>query len=556
MKFIQERLIQFQGKIRSIQLTAGLEQFGELILVFYERIIIAAFLQLFRPFIFAGVTIKKNVSQIFSRKQIINTNQINVVGAPAIAISQKNKRRSLKEWFAIALPQAEQMFNKVKTIGFDETMDDYEKRKLGIFNQLNFFQLVTGIIVPIFCIFNSNTLSPLLQLLSCCPAFISLTVLVMNYYKQYDAAMISYFILYPFFNCLLYMGGMNLGTELYFILYGVLSVFFLAHISHMLFCVALSMLSYFMLAVVLNKYQYRLEDTYLAFYLFNQIIAIVLIFYGLYLIKKENTGYQFSILNNNRVLHRVNLEIEKQKEEIAQKAAQLEELNALKNKLFSIISHDLKTPIYALRNLFGTLHKHDVPAAEIKPLIPDVVEDLNYVTGLMENLLSWAKTQMQASELKLQSVDIGALINDVTNLLRLQAQAKSIRIENKIANSLYIHADKDMIHMVLRNLLSNAIKFTPERGEICVGAQEVSSTVEVFVRDSGTGITPEALEKIKQNDYYTTKGTANESGTGLGLMLCKEFLAKNGGQMNVESEPGKGSTFSFTLPKSNEEEEL
>ena len=109
--------------------------------------------------------------------------------------------------------------------------------------------------------------------------------------------------------------------------------------------------------------------------------------------------------------------------------------------------------------------------------------------------------------------------------------------------------DKDMMNLVLRNLLSNAIKFTPEKGTISIGVHEHPSFIEIYVNDSGMGMSHEALAKIRNNDYFTTKGTASESGTGLGLMLCKEFLVKNGGQLYIESQPGEGSTFSFSVPK-------
>ena len=109
--------------------------------------------------------------------------------------------------------------------------------------------------------------------------------------------------------------------------------------------------------------------------------------------------------------------------------------------------------------------------------------------------------------------------------------------------------NNDIISLVLRNLLSNAIKFTPEKGNISIGVYEHHSFIEIYVKDSGAGISSEALLKINSNDFYTTRGTASESGTGLGLMLCKEFLARNGSQLHIESEPGAGSTFSFSIPK-------
>jgi signal transduction histidine kinase len=183
-------------------------------------------------------------------------------------------------------------------------------------------------------------------------------------------------------------------------------------------------------------------------------------------------------------------------------------------------------------------------------MVPDVLNDLNFTISLMENLLQWSKSQMQSDTVKAEEVNISELIKDVLQLLHLQSEAKKVYIESKIDRPVYVYADKDMINLVLRNLLSNAIKFTPENGKIAVGVTNLASFVEIYVQDSGTGISKEAMDKINSNSFYTTKGTSSESGTGLGLMLCKEFLAKNGGQMHIESEPGKGSIFSFTLPSS------
>jgi two-component system, sensor histidine kinase and response regulator len=445
--------------------------------------------------------------------------------------------------------------NRVRSIGHSEAMDDFEKRKLGLFNQLNFLGLLTGIIAPAAGIFNDDKLPMLAWFIAFLPGLVSMLVLFLNHNRKYDIAFFAYFILQPFVTSLVYLSGINLGVELFFILYGILSVFFLQRLTHMLFSLALSMISYFMLAVVLKTYTYQLENASLYFYLFNQVMAIVFIFYGLYLIKEENTGYQLSILNKNRELHRVNLEIESQRAEIEEKAAQLHaqtveltQLNSLKNKLFSVISHDLKTPMYALRNVFSNIQEYDIPADEVKSLIPDVVNDLNYTTGLMENLLQWAKNQMSSDTAHPQEIDTTELVQDVVRLLRLQAGAKQIQIEVVADKPYYAYADRDMVHMVLRNLLSNAIKFTPDNGNITITTEVKTNMISIAVKDSGVGISEENLQKLF-NEYYTSKGTANESGTGLGLMLCKEFLTKNGGHLQVSSEEGKGSVFSFTLPR-------
>jgi two-component system, sensor histidine kinase and response regulator len=429
----------------------------------------------------------------------------------------------------------------VKIIGASTTMDEYEKRKLGIFNQLNFFQLVTGICIPVIGLYHNKKFPESAWLMASLPACISIIVLWLNASRRYEAGIIFYFICYPVVTSMVYMSGIHMGTELFFILYGILSVFFLQQISHMLFSVSLSMISYFMLAVVWSDHRFQLEASNMLLYLFNQFTGIVFIFYGLFLIKRENIGYQASVLSKNR-------EIAENAVLLQQQTTELTELNTLKNKLFSVIAHDLKTPMYSLRNLFRTIQQQDIPAKKIKAMLPDMINNLNYTTGLMENLLQWAKCQMQSAGVNLQTLDITKTIGEVIQLLQLQADAKQLVIESNINSTVLITADKNMIELVLRNLLSNAVKFTPEKGTIVVGINEMPTAVEIFVNDTGRGISAEALQKISRNDYFSTNGTAHEPGTGLGLMLCKEFLVKNGSQLYIESEPGKGSTFSFSLP--------
>jgi signal transduction histidine kinase len=324
----------------------------------------------------------------------------------------------------------------------------------------------------------------------------------------------------------------------------------------MIFSLCFSMVSYFLLSVVLKQYQYQLHELNYGLYLFNEGLALVLIFYGLYLIKKENAGYQARILAKNQALHEKHVQIQIQANQLQQNADQLgrqaeelRELNSLKNKLFSVISHDLKTPLYALRNMFANVQQNNMSAIELRKMVPDVMTDLNYTVGLMDNLLQWAKTQMQTDRVRPQDVNIGTSISDVLQLLRLQAKAKQIRIRNLAKGDIYGYMDKDMMSLVLRNLISNAIKFTPRKGSVLIGVNDHPSFIEIYVKDSGSGISSEAMSKLTRNDFYTTKGTANESGTGLGLMLCREFIARNGGQLHIESEKGKGSIFSFSLPK-------
>jgi len=430
---------------------------------------------------------------------------------------------------------------RIKTIGITDAMDDYEKRKLGIFNQLNFFQLVTGIVIPVAGAVSNRRFPLIAWIVASLPALISVTVLVLNTRRRYDLAQIAYFVCCPIATSIVYIWGINMGVELSFILYGILGVFFIQDISQMLFALCLSMVSYFVLAVVCKNYTYQLATANIFFYVFNQLLAIGFIFYGLFLIKKENAGYQHSILQQKEEIAANGRLLQRQTDELTL-------INAFKNRLFSIIAHDLKSPIYALRNLFRNMQQYDLPAEEIKGMVPEVVNELTYTTSLMENLLHWARSQMQADTVKPQRIAVSELITEVVRLLRLQADAKHISVTYKEDVSIAAFADKDMINLVLRNLLSNAIKYTPEKGCIEVGARRDTAGTAIFVKDTGMGIPPDALEKIQQSNFYTTKGTAGEAGTGLGLMLCKEFVARNGGALSIDSIPRKGSTFTFTLP--------
>jgi two-component system, sensor histidine kinase and response regulator len=460
---------------------------------------------------------------------------------------RKRKPLNIPAFFSRTSKRIYNFTLEVKSLGLTNELEAYERRKLAIFNLLNFFQLITGITIPITGLLFVSKLPTGVWVISAVPALVSLFVLFLNSHNQHKVSYLFYFICYPICTCFIYINGFNPGVELSFVLYGILAVFFLHDIGYMAFSIGLSMVSYFILRVVLTDFRYELKSLNFVSYLINQLLAVAYIFYGLYLIKRENAGHQESIMQQKA-------EMAQQAELLRAQAAELAEANTLTNKLFSVISHDLKTPMYALRNFFHNAKEHKLPAREIRNMLPDVIHDLNYTTGLMDNLLHWAKSQMQSQGgARPQELDINSLVEEVLQLLRIQADAKRVRVERKISLPVYAYADKDMINLVVRNLVSNAIKFTPMGGCITVGTGEHDGFSEVFVRDTGRGISREEMRKINENSFYSTRGTSSEAGTGLGLMLCKEFLERNQGRLMIESEPGQGSTFSFTLPHVAEE---
>jgi signal transduction histidine kinase len=444
----------------------------------------------------------------------------------------------------------------IKSIGTTSTMEEYEKRRLSIFNQLNFFSMVAGLILTLAGIFSKNHLPPLVWYVVCSPLAIGVIVLWLTSEQYYEASRLIYFSVYPIVTCLVYLGKVDAGVSLFFILYGVMAVFFLQRFTSIIFAFCWSAACYIVATVVPHNYYFRLATENYSLYIFHHITALGFIFYTLFLIKKENTNYQFSILRKGRELHRRNLEIERQRQVIADKATLLEqqtkeltELNQVKNKLFSVIAHDLKTPMYAMRNLFYNMQRYNLSAEEIKDMMPGIASEMTYTTSLMENLLQWAKTQMKHASVNPEVLDVQRMVDDVLQLLKLQADNKQVYLESRMEQPLFCYADREMVNLVLRNLLSNAIKFTPEHGKVSIGATQNGRQIEVFVKDTGIGISNENIHQLFGDNYYTTRGTNHETGTGLGLKLCKEFLEKNGGNITVQSERGKGSTFTFTLPR-------
>lgn len=443
------------------------------------------------------------------------------------------------------------ILSKISNWGVSSSMPESERKKLVIFNRLNIFQLIGGVIL-VSSMMGTRSFSVSTYVSLFLPLSISVAVLLFNRAQFYETALFCYFLLLPIATSFIYLRSIDFGCELYFILFGILSIFFIKDTGKMVFSIALSMMSYFILSVVWKDYAVQLESLHPAIYIAMQLSAILMIFYGLYLIKNEQSRYQFKILAKNHVLQAKNDQIQQQNQEIQSKAAELEEINMVKNKLFSVISHDLRAPIYAIRNVFQHVNQYDLPAKDVKALMPDVLNDLNYVTELMENLLQWAKSQMGGNIAYPSAMELSEISEKILGQLRNQAHAKQIVVEDKIGQGICAMGDREMISIVLRNLVSNAIKYTPVNGRIIVGTRQTGTHVEVYVKDNGVGISREDLRKIKACTFYSSKGTASEGGTGLGLMLSREFIMKNGGQMQIRSSLGKGSEFSFTLPKLSE----
>lgn len=241
----------------------------------------------------------------------------------------------------------------------------------------------------------------------------------------------------------------------------------------------------------------------------------------------------------------------KAEQELRENEAQLRELNKTKDRLFSIIGHDLRSPFNNILGFSDLLIKrlNDSTFKDSEKYLKIINGLANNTLILLDNLLNWAKSQTGVLSIHKENILLSDIILEVINLNLPIAKTKNIALHFFNDEEIKIYGDKNLLKTVFRNLISNAIKFTNPEGKIEIVAIQKKDLVEVTISDNGIGINKEKL-----NDFFmlsqvtSTVGTANEKGSGLGLLICKEFVEKHGGKIWVESEFGKGSDFKFTLP--------
>jgi len=250
---------------------------------------------------------------------------------------------------------------------------------------------------------------------------------------------------------------------------------------------------------------------------------------------------------------RDNTERKKFEAQLLEQANSLKELNATKDKFFSIIAHDLKNPFNAILG-FSDMLKNEVHNLDID----SIVKFTSYINTsarrafrLLENLLEWARMQQGSIPYKPKTILLAELTENEIENLKHSADRKNITLINDIKEENIVFADEEMLSTVIRNLISNAIKFTPINGKVNIEAVLNADKVDISVSDTGIGMNKETIGKLfRIETSFTSTGTDKEIGSGLGLLLCKEFVEKHGGKILVESEEGKGSRFSFSIPHS------
>ena len=254
----------------------------------------------------------------------------------------------------------------------------------------------------------------------------------------------------------------------------------------------------------------------------------------------------FLIYYNQRKTKKLNRIIGKQKEE-------LEELGQVKDRIFSVVSHDMRTPVNNLIAFIEILEDQAIPADKLQLYASQLKNQLSHTSVLMENLLNWASSQMKGFAPVMEKLEVKHLIDDTMAVLEKQVSHKNIQIINHTPENIFAEADKNMLALIIRNIISNSVKFTPVNGNIHIHSSVNDTLVSIIISDTGTGMPINKLNSFNDplylNSIETRRGTQGETGTGLGLMLCKIFTALMKGKISAKSEEGKGTEIRVVLPE-------
>ena len=272
------------------------------------------------------------------------------------------------------------------------------------------------------------------------------------------------------------------------------------------------------------------------------LLAILLVAYILMMINRKHKSELVTELEIK------NKQFKLQNDDMLEQNRQLEELNHVKDRLFSIVSHDLKDSITSIKAFLDLLKEDSISEQEFNELIPELSDNADNASALLMNLLNWSKSQMQNLEPKPESFNIQDVFKEKIQLIEKKVQKKRIILLDESIRDL-VYADKSMIEIVIQNLLANAVKFSRVGDVITVSNRERNGNVLICIEDTGVGISEENQKKIFGSGGFTTRGTSDEKGTGLGLSICKQLVELNKGSIWVESDLGLGSKFFVELPK-------
>jgi signal transduction histidine kinase len=440
-----------------------------------------------------------------------------------------------------------QWWQQIGEIGLSADMPAYQYRRGYAYNQMNFAGLCLSLIRLSFMVFVDRSYSPWDLFVNALPAIFCGLMAIWMAYRVYSMTKLFSFLLFPLLLFYITLDVHDRGIVAAFIPYLIYPFFFLHNRKKILFTFSVSAICFagsftveiFQIANPLHRHNPPLE-------LISVAGSLILTFISLYAIKYQVWMYERTILKQAAGLEVRNASIRRQNRVMVHQKDKLEETNRTKDRLFSIISHDLRVPIEGLQLLFASEANTKEALVKLEENLPELKAELKKTATLFRNLLDWAKIQMRETVIESQPVNLQDLVLQVTEQLHDKASVKGVCIDVSVPAA-PLNSDKNILEIVVRNLLSNAIKFSGPGSPIFVRGYREEGSYIMEIEDRGVGIDAVCLQRIQSKSFHTSRGTEQEKGTGLGLIICEDLIEKCGGRMMMESEKGKGTVVRIVL---------
>jgi signal transduction histidine kinase len=424
--------------------------------------------------------------------------------------------------------------------GLHDGLKPYERGRGIVFNYLNFTGLCVGFIrLLIIVVLFRHRFTTAIILLNTLPVMCTLIMIWFMKRRLYVPTVYFSFVFFPTIILTIALLTGDRGIISYLITYMIYPFFFLHRKRKIVvaFCFAAIL---FVIGFEFEVFKQHDVERIFLLEITSFLGAILLTFVSLFSIKFQVWAYETKIRHQSTELAQVNEALQAQTEK-------LETSNRVKDKIFSVISHDLKTPLQSLQLLFELEENSQNTVESLLEVLPDVKNELKRTSDLFENLLHWARVQMREAKLHPEPVDVARIAANVTESLAHRAEQKGINLSNLVAENI-IFADGSVVEIVLRNLLSNAIKFCRRGDWITLTGDRTDDKFILRVTDTGVGMSAETQARINDQRFYSTLGTGQEKGTGMGLVICRDLVSRSNGELFMESETGRGTVASIVLP--------
>lgn len=303
----------------------------------------------------------------------------------------------------------------------------------------------------------------------------------------------------------------------------------------------------------INDYQTKTDLTHER--LLTVVLTALRAYHSIITIDTFRQDLDKKVKERTQELEEANQQLQEQNRQIESQRLELEKLNASKNKFFSIIAHDLKSPFFGILLLSELLanNMNEFTQEDVSECAKNMYEAAQNYHKLLQNLLDWSMAQMGAIEFTPELIRLEDLFFEIVSMTQNSSQAKNIDLSYELDDNMTIYADKNMLNTIIRNLVSNAVKYTNRDGKVLLSASNLKEGVRISITDNGVGINEEKIDQLfNLGIKSSTLGTDNEPGTGLGLILCQEFAEKHRTKIGIESKEGEGTTFYFTLPSTED----